>query len=84
MDDGKTESQWERTNVTNLLRNRESGMYYARVKVNGKQKWRTLDTTVFTVAKMRLADKEKEIRHGARAEAEVRITGPEQMTVTLY
>ena len=31
---------WERTNVTNLLRNRQSGTYYARVKVNGKQKWR--------------------------------------------
>jgi hypothetical protein len=32
----------ERTNVTNLLRNRQSGRYYARVKVHGKQKWRTL------------------------------------------
>ena len=36
---------WERTNDTNLLRNRQSGTYYARVKVNGKQKWRGLETT---------------------------------------
>ena len=44
---------WERTNVTNLLRNRQSGTYYARVKVNGKQKWRKLETSVFSVAKLR-------------------------------
>jgi hypothetical protein len=56
---GKT---WERTNVTNLVRNGQSGTYYARVKVNGKEKWRTLKTKVFTVAKLRLGDVEKETR----------------------
>jgi integrase len=62
---------WERTNVTNLLRNRQSGTYYARVKVNGKQKWRGLETTVFSVAKLRLADVEKEVRaQGIAAKAE--------------
>lgn len=63
----KKEQRWERTNVTNLLRNRQSGTYYARVKVNGKQKWRSLDTAVFTVAKLRVADVEKTIRSQARA-----------------
>ncbi len=58
----ESEQQWERTNVTNLLRNRQSGKYYARVKVNGKQKWRTLKTEVFSVAKLRLADVEKTMR----------------------
>jgi integrase len=56
---GKT---WERTNVTNLVRNGQSGTYYARVKVNGKEKWRTLKTKVFTVAKLRLGDVEKQTR----------------------
>jgi integrase len=58
---------WERTNVTNLLRNKQSGNYYARVKVDGKQKWRSLDTSVFSVAKLRLGDVEKEIRQQATA-----------------
>jgi len=62
MEKSKSENVWERTNVTNLLRNRESGKYYARVKVNGKQKWRTLDTKVFSVAKLRLTDTEKAMR----------------------
>lgn len=74
MNTAKTEKKgWERTNVTNLLRNRQSRTYYARVKVNGKQKWRGLETTVFSVAKLRLADVEKEVRAqgiAARAESE--------------
>lgn len=79
---GKKESQWERTNVTNLLRNRESGTYYARVKVNGKQKWRTLETSVFSVAKLRLPDKEKEIRErGLNEKGEGSATGAEEMFI---
>ncbi len=65
MEPVKNEPRWERTNVTNLLRNRQSGTYYARVKVNGKQKWRSLETSVFTVAKLRLGDAEKAIRSQA-------------------
>lgn len=64
---GDQPQKWERTNVTNLLRNRQSGIYYARVKVNGKQKWRTLDTSVFTVAKLRLADVERAVKAQALA-----------------
>jgi hypothetical protein len=59
---GKVRKKWERTNVTNLLRNGQSGTYYARVKVNGKEKWRTLRTKVFSVAKLKLSDVEKEER----------------------
>lgn len=53
---------WQRTSVTNLLKSGESGIYYGRVKSNGKQKWRSLKTTVFSIAKLRLGDFEKEIR----------------------
>lgn len=62
MDVGKVQKRWERTNVTNLLRNGQSGTYYARVKVNGKEKWRTLKTKVFSVAKLKLGDVEREER----------------------
>lgn len=73
---------WERTPASNLLKNRQSGVYYARVKVNGKQKWRTLKTTVFSVAKLRLGDVEKELReHGRAANGEGRATGAEEMQV---
>lgn len=53
---------WERTNVTNLLRNGQNGIYYARVKVNGKQKWKSLKTAQVAIAKLRLADFEKQAR----------------------
>ena len=53
---------WEGTNVTNLLRNAKTGIYYGRVKHNGKQRWRSLKTAVPSVAKLRLGDFEKEIR----------------------
>ena len=65
MEESKNETVWETTNVTNLLRNRQSGIYYARVKVNGKQKWRSLKTQVFSVAKLKLADVEKAVRNQA-------------------
>jgi integrase len=68
---------YEGTNVTNLLRNRQSGIYYARVRVNGKQKWRSLDTKLPTVAKLRLADVAKELRaEGILQAPENALAGP--------
>lgn len=58
----KSEKVYEGTNVTNLLRNRQSGIYYARVRVNGKQKWKSLETKLPTVAKLKLADFAKQVR----------------------
>ena len=55
-------SAWERTSVQNLLRNRQSGHYYGRFTISGKQKWYALDTDVLSVAKLRLADKAGEIQ----------------------
>ncbi len=48
--------QWQKTQVSCLLRNKHSGRYYGRFKVSGKQKWIALDTDVFSVAKVRLAE----------------------------
>jgi hypothetical protein len=51
--------------VQNLLRNRKSGKYYGRwtITVNGKskQKWINLNTDVFSVAKLRVADEATKI-----------------------
>lgn len=50
--------------------------------MNGKQKWRTLETSVFSVAKLRLPDKEKEIRErGLNEKGEGSATGAEEMLV---
>jgi hypothetical protein len=50
---------WERTSVQCLLRNQQSGRYYPRVTSHGKQKWFSLDTDVFSVAKLSLGDKQR-------------------------
>lgn len=55
------ETTWERTSVQSLLRNRKSGRYYGRWTISGKQKWVSLDTDVFTVAKLRLNDEAAKI-----------------------
>lgn len=57
----KKKKVWERTSVQCLLRNQQSGGYYARFTLHGKQKWVSLETDVFTVAKLRLADRAAEI-----------------------
>jgi integrase len=43
-------------NVPNLLCYVKSGMFYGRLKVRGKQIRRSLETAVFSTAKLRLAD----------------------------
>jgi integrase len=74
--------RWERTNVTNLLRSGESGIYYARVKSNGKQKWRSLKTNLFSVAKLRLSDFEKSTR--AQGLVERADAGSDETTVSRF
>jgi len=70
MNSEKKAKRWERTNVTNLWKLATSGSYYARVKVNGKEKWRSLKTKVFSVAKLRLADFEREERAKGKRSAD--------------
>jgi len=54
--------QIESTSVPYLIRDGESGIYYARVKVGGKIKIRSLETDKVSTAKLRLNDKVDEIR----------------------
>ena len=65
---GKKTTGWERTSVQCLLRNRKSGRYYGRWVISGKQKWVSLDTDLFSVAKLRLTDEASKVgrRRGSR------------------
>lgn len=60
------ESEWEATAIQNLTRYRTSGSYFARFR-GKKLVWKSLKTTVFSVAKQRLADMMRE--HRARGES---------------
>lgn len=53
---------WESTPIQNLIRYRPSGTYFARFKVGGKLIRQSLETAVFSVAKLRLPDKIREHR----------------------
>lgn len=60
--ESRTRGSWEPTRTPNLLRNRSSGVYYARFRIDGKLVWRTLETDVYTTAKLKLPDKIEEER----------------------
>jgi hypothetical protein len=47
---------WMKTGVQNLLRNAQSGRYYARFTIAGKLKWVSLKTNKKSVATLRLND----------------------------
>jgi hypothetical protein len=47
---------WEKTQTQFLLRNSQSGIYYARLYVGGKEIWKSLRTDVYSVAKARLPE----------------------------
>jgi integrase len=55
-------SLWEATRVQNLFRYQPSGTYFARIKVAGKSIRKSLETTVFSVAQLRLPDAIEESR----------------------
>ncbi len=56
-----SKQRWWTTREPNLLRNTASGRYYGRFTLSGKQKWVNLETDVWTVAKIRLADERAKI-----------------------
>ena len=58
----ETKSVWERTAVQNLVRYRPANTYFARFRVNGRRVWKSLETTVFSVAKQRLPEMMREHR----------------------
>ena len=62
MDASKTTVKtWEKTKLQNLVRHK-SGKYYVRMYRNGKEIWKSLKTSHFSVAEARLAVKLKEHR----------------------
>ncbi len=52
---------WEKTWLQNLWHHR-NGRYYARLYLNGKEIWKSLKTSHFSVAEARLAERLKEQR----------------------
>ena len=59
--------EWQRTQYANLVRYVPSGTLYARLRVKGKLIKRSLKTDVLSVAKLRLADFEKQERQRAES-----------------
>src|SRR6476646_8688817 len=64
MEERKQTKTWERTRLQNLVRHK-SGRYYARAFAGGKEVWKSLKTSHFSVAQARLAEFLKEHRERA-------------------
>ena len=56
-----TVKTWQKTRLQNLVRHK-SGRYYARLFLNGKEIWKSLDTSHFSVAEAKLAVAQQEHR----------------------
>jgi integrase len=67
--------RWHKTRVQNLFRH-ENGSYYVRVRVNGKQVWRSTKTQVLEIAKRRIKTilAEEQERAGIVPETNDRLT----------
>jgi integrase len=61
MKDQKPAKTWEKTRLQNLVRHK-SGRYYARAFAGGKEVWKSLKTSHFSVAQAKLAEFLKEHR----------------------
>jgi integrase len=70
-----TPQTWETTREPNLLRNTGSGRYYGRFTLAGKQKWINLDTNLWTVARLRLADERSKIERLRQSATNVTVGG---------
>jgi integrase len=60
---------WEKTRLQNLVRHK-SGRYYARLFYRGKEIWKSLKTSHFSVAEAKLAELQKEHRVRKSSEAD--------------
>src|SRR5208337_3449628 len=61
-----TDKPWQKTSYANLIRYAPSGMYFCRIRVQGRLIRKSLKTDVLSVAKLRLTDEEKKYRQGAQ------------------
>lgn len=62
----ETAKVWQKTSYANLIRYAPSGMYFCRIRVQGKLIRKSLKTDVLSVAKLRLTDEEKKHRQAAQ------------------
>ncbi len=63
---------WSKAGFTNLVRYEPSGVYFARIRVQGRLIRRSLKTTVLSVAKLRLSDFEKSHRQAAERQTDAK------------
>ena len=70
--DGSKGPRWSKTKTPNLIRYNSSGVYFIRAKIGGKLHRQSLETTVYEVAKYKLAESLKDRRKVAAAGAAVR------------
>lgn len=59
MNGRKSGKTWSKTSVQNLVKHR-SGAYYSRLFIGGKERWKSLRTTVLEVARVRLREEQRE------------------------
>jgi hypothetical protein len=64
-----TGSLWENSPTANLIRYKPSGIYFARARIRGKLIRKSLKTTVYSVACLKLADEFKKHRQLAELHA---------------
>jgi len=67
----KKNSQWSKTQYANLIRYVPSRTYFARIRVHSKLILKSLKTDRVSVAKLRLADLEKEERQKAESQTAI-------------
>ena len=67
-------ARWSKTQYANLIRYVPSGKYFARIRVQGKLILKSLKTNRISVAKLRLADLEKEERQKAENQTAMAVT----------
>jgi integrase len=76
---------WERTRLQNLVRHK-SGRYYGRAFACGKEVWRSLKTSHFSVAEARLAEflkEHRERRSNGNGEVSAKMTFREAVAIHL-
>lgn len=81
----KPTKTWERTRLQNLIRHK-SGSYYARAYAGGKEVWKSLKTSHFSVAEAKLAEflkEHRERRSSANGEVSAKMTFGEAAAIHL-
>jgi integrase len=81
----KPTKTWERTRLQNLVRHK-SGRYYARAFAGGKEVWKSLKTSHFSVAEARLSEflkEHRERRSNGNGEVSAKMTFGEAAAIHL-